>query len=258
MLAPMLRAMTLFTLLTLPQAVIAGTITYDIQNYPTDQNAWTLSGAITTDGKTGVLAPSDILSWTWTITGGPLDEVRGPIPPIIVNSTDEEAVQEFPFEIHKSLPSNGLRSSSLIKVVSLLARTYGKKRRILGQPPRAARAWPRREAHQGTGEAGQHRLDAGRHARRGKRRLSGLSLAGWSEAQLGRGGIRAEDPERHRLSVSVRKGTTFSGQWGPPERLRRDPFDHAQGSSQLAGLARARSVAAGRSDRWTEAQAVSR
>src|SRR5271166_1343786 len=135
MLAPMLRAMTLFTLLTLPQAVIAGTITYDIQNYPTDQNAWTLSGAITTDGKTGVLAPSDILSWTWTITGGPLDEVRGPIPPIIVNSTDEEAVQEFPFEIHKSLPSNGLRISSLIKVVSLLARTYGKKRRILGQPP---------------------------------------------------------------------------------------------------------------------------
>src|SRR5271166_5569540 len=46
-----------------------------------------------------------------------------------------EAVQEFPLEIHKSLPSNGLRISSLIKVVSLLARTYGKKRRILGQPP---------------------------------------------------------------------------------------------------------------------------
>src|SRR5208337_1589202 len=48
-----------------------------------------------------------------------------------------EAVQEFPLEIHKSLPSNGLRISSLIKVVSLLARTYGKKRRILGQPPRS-------------------------------------------------------------------------------------------------------------------------
>src|SRR5271166_4065428 len=47
-----------------------------------------------------------------------------------------EAVQEFPLEIHKSLPSHGLRISSLIKVVSLLARTYGKKRRILGQPPR--------------------------------------------------------------------------------------------------------------------------
>src|SRR5271166_5311495 len=51
-----------------------------------------------------------------------------------------EAVQEFPLEIHKSLPSNGLRISSLIKVVSLLARTYGKKRRILGQPPSARSA----------------------------------------------------------------------------------------------------------------------
>src|SRR5271165_5307828 len=49
-----------------------------------------------------------------------------------------EAVQEFPREIHKSFPSNGLRISSLIKVVSLLARTYGKKRRILGQPPRSS------------------------------------------------------------------------------------------------------------------------
>src|SRR5208337_3809743 len=46
-----------------------------------------------------------------------------------------EAVQEFSLGIHKSLQSNGLRISSLIKVVSLLARTYGKKRRILGQPP---------------------------------------------------------------------------------------------------------------------------
>src|SRR5271157_3085721 len=56
-----------------------------------------------------------------------------------VSSTCYEAVQEFPFEIHKSLPSNGLRISSLIKVVSLLARTYGKKRRILGQPPSGSR-----------------------------------------------------------------------------------------------------------------------
>src|SRR5271166_3507855 len=55
-----------------------------------------------------------------------------------------EAVQEFPLEIHKSLPSNGLRIPSLIKVVSLLARTYGKKRRILGQPPRASMISPRR------------------------------------------------------------------------------------------------------------------
>src|SRR5271166_2714264 len=66
----------------------------------------------------------------------------GRIPPLLMLPPDcgvlssREAVQEFPFEIHKSLPSNGLRISSLIKVASLLARTYGKKRRILGQPPR--------------------------------------------------------------------------------------------------------------------------
>jgi len=60
--------MMLSTLLTLPQAVLAGSMTYGIVDYPADQNGWALSGAITTDGKTGVLAPSDILSWTWTIS----------------------------------------------------------------------------------------------------------------------------------------------------------------------------------------------
>src|SRR5271157_2555394 len=59
-----------------------------------------------------------------------------------------------------------LRISSLIKVVSLLARTYGKKRRILGQPPRTYRAKHRLgrsddrrrcpTARFGTGD-GQHR-----------------------------------------------------------------------------------------------------
>jgi hypothetical protein len=35
-----------------------------------------------------------------------------------------------------------------------------------------------------------------------------------------------ESTEAIRLSVSVSEGTTFSVQWGPPERLRRDPSDH--------------------------------
>ncbi len=70
MLTPTPRAMMLFTLLSIPQAVMAGSMTYDIVNYPADQNGWTLSGTITTDGKTGDLAPTDILSWTWTITTG--------------------------------------------------------------------------------------------------------------------------------------------------------------------------------------------
>ena len=52
-----------------PTAVHAGTITYDIQNYPADQGGHTLSGLIITDGKIGALAASDILSWTFTVDG---------------------------------------------------------------------------------------------------------------------------------------------------------------------------------------------
>ena len=43
-------------------------LTYNIMDYPADQNSATLSGYITTDGTTGYLAASDILSWSWTIT----------------------------------------------------------------------------------------------------------------------------------------------------------------------------------------------
>ena len=53
-----------------PVAVQAGTITYDIVNYPAEQSGHTLSGLIITDGKIGALAASDILSWTVTIDAG--------------------------------------------------------------------------------------------------------------------------------------------------------------------------------------------
>jgi hypothetical protein len=43
-------------------------LTYNIQNYPADQNGATLTGTITTDGTIGALGATDILSWTWTIT----------------------------------------------------------------------------------------------------------------------------------------------------------------------------------------------
>ena len=52
-----------------PTAVEAGTITYDIVNYSPEQNGHTLSGVIVTDGTIGALAPSNILSWTYTIDG---------------------------------------------------------------------------------------------------------------------------------------------------------------------------------------------
>src|SRR5512135_676546 len=46
-----------------------------------------------------------------------------------------EPVREFESEIHKSLSLNNLQVLSLIKVDSLLARTYVGERRILGQAP---------------------------------------------------------------------------------------------------------------------------
>jgi len=58
----------LFTLLTLPPAVLAESMTYNILNHPDYQNGWTLSGTITTDGTIGLLQSSDITSWTWTVT----------------------------------------------------------------------------------------------------------------------------------------------------------------------------------------------
>ena len=46
----------------------AGAITYAIENYPADQEGYTFSGTITTDGVIGGLASSDIVSWSWTIS----------------------------------------------------------------------------------------------------------------------------------------------------------------------------------------------
>ena len=62
------QAVMLFTLLTLPPAVLAGSTTYNLVNHPDYQDGWTLSGTITTDGTIGLLQSSDITSWTWTVT----------------------------------------------------------------------------------------------------------------------------------------------------------------------------------------------
>ena len=43
-------------------------ITYNLQSYNAAQGGATLSGSITTDGSTGALTTSDILSWQFTIT----------------------------------------------------------------------------------------------------------------------------------------------------------------------------------------------
>jgi hypothetical protein len=62
-------AMSLVVMLSaLSRIAEAGEITYLIQSYPADQEGAALSGAITTDGVIGILAATDVLSWSWTIT----------------------------------------------------------------------------------------------------------------------------------------------------------------------------------------------
>ena len=62
----------------------AGAITYAIENYPADQEGYTLSGTITTDGVIGGLAASDIVSWSWTIS------YPGE-PPVTFSSSDPQS-----------------------------------------------------------------------------------------------------------------------------------------------------------------------
>jgi hypothetical protein len=49
----------------------AASITYNIQNYPSFQSGYTLSGTITTDGNVGTLTQADITSWSLSVSGGP-------------------------------------------------------------------------------------------------------------------------------------------------------------------------------------------
>jgi hypothetical protein len=77
-----LQAVMLFTLLTLPPAVMAAR-TYDLQSGPSLPMGWTLSGTITTDGTIGTIQATNILSWTWTMTSG--------VSSFTVSSTDPGA-----------------------------------------------------------------------------------------------------------------------------------------------------------------------
>jgi hypothetical protein len=65
-------------LATLSLALVTGiapasdgaSITYNIQNYASLQNGYTLSGTITTDGNLGTLTGFDITAWSYTVTLG--------------------------------------------------------------------------------------------------------------------------------------------------------------------------------------------
>ena len=67
MLRSMLCGLMLFTLITLPPAVMADRI-YNILPYPVSDGGWKLSGTITTDGTMGAIQATNILSWTWNLS----------------------------------------------------------------------------------------------------------------------------------------------------------------------------------------------
>ncbi len=69
----------------------AGSMVYQLVNDPIDQNGYTLSGTITTDGVFGPIGVSDIEAWTFTLSGHGLTDTY--------SSTDPNAVTV----IHKAI-----------------------------------------------------------------------------------------------------------------------------------------------------------
>ncbi len=83
----MLAAAVLISVLIYGGPVIqAGNITYTIVNDKPDQNGYSLSGTIVTNGKIGALDAGDFVSWQFTITGpgGPY-ETNGTAPTLPVH-----------------------------------------------------------------------------------------------------------------------------------------------------------------------------
>jgi hypothetical protein len=61
--------------------------TYNLVNDPVDQQGYTLSGTITTDGVLGPIGSNDIVAWTFTISGFGTSGT--------FSSTDQDAVADF-------------------------------------------------------------------------------------------------------------------------------------------------------------------
>ena len=57
----------------------AGSITYQINDYPAVENGFKISGSITTDGTIGALSQSDITAWTWTLSDSTGSTVYGTV-----------------------------------------------------------------------------------------------------------------------------------------------------------------------------------
>lgn len=111
-----LQAVMLFTLLTLPSAVLAGSTTYNILNYPALQNGWTVSGTITTDGFIGDINQTDIKSWTWTITSGATSYTSNSTDPGSFPQLSGAGIQETPTDILLHIPPSMKPSAVLLLI----------------------------------------------------------------------------------------------------------------------------------------------
>jgi hypothetical protein len=61
------RVIAALALVLLASIAHAGNITYNLVNYPADQDGFSLSGQITTDGMVGTLSGTDVQSWSVTL-----------------------------------------------------------------------------------------------------------------------------------------------------------------------------------------------
>jgi hypothetical protein len=62
-------ALAILTLVTMNGAATRADLTYNIVNHVADQNGYSLTGTITTNGATGALTAANFVSWQFTITG---------------------------------------------------------------------------------------------------------------------------------------------------------------------------------------------
>jgi hypothetical protein len=114
----------------------ADPITYNLVNYPTEQNGWTLSGTITTDGTLGIIQIESFQAATWTITKG--DESYTSVAELeIPNTAIDILATSTDLRLHPTLDTTMLALSSNANF-TLIEWTKGF---YIGETPEWVEAW---------------------------------------------------------------------------------------------------------------------
>jgi len=66
----LLNQAALFLMTVCGASALQAEVVYNIVDYPSLENGWTVSGTITTDGTIGTLTARDITAWSFTLTNG--------------------------------------------------------------------------------------------------------------------------------------------------------------------------------------------